>query len=580
MNIKSRIFLDRLANVHLLTWGYFGFHLFSMVTMRMFLNADSIVKEFDFWLWIFALEHVFIFGIYAIARPFIKRYTVWLILLSTLVIGFFRTVLTTGLAMQFHIGERYEWGFQLVTGALFEVAMVVVWASVNGSYRDHREVVNLLNFTRDQVLGYRENAEAILTEEQEKLQDSTRESLLPQIQLIEQAIGQASLGESSRWSAAENLKSLINNQVRPLSASLRESARQMATPTVKAPNHFFSVVALPRRFKITKSIFPNATYALLLLSFAAAPFWTLDQGWIPFSVAASIFYWLILAGIRRATSNWPALPNFIGAPLLVVIAILAVLPNYALAVLIYPDTKAAVLYGLTIMWASTLMVVFLALLDSFDYGSRKYREILEHQNKQLSLEMTLFEQQVWAARRSWSLVVHGSVQASLTAALTRLSAAEVTAQTRAQAKKDLERAITALSSTPQFNLKLSGALKDLVDTWQGVCDIEIEIETALKRQISKDSKLSMCINEILKEAVSNAVRHGNARSLSVQIAELEKGLLVIEVANDGRPPVFDRRHGLGSSMLDELTLKWQLAYVENRDQTVLLAHLPFSGSQA
>ena len=580
MRVNQSVFINRIADVCLFTWGYFGYHLFSMVVMRLFLNADSIASDLNFWFAIFALEHAFIFGIYALGHRFIKRTTAWLVLASTLVLGFARTVLTTGLALHYSIGERYEWGFQLVTGALFEVALVVVWANVNGSYRDHRTLVNLLNYTRDQVLGYRENAEEILTEEQDKLQGLTRESLLPQIQLIENAINQAKQEDLSRWSAAADLKALINNQVRPLSASLRESARQMAKPAAKVPNHFFSVVALPKRFKITNSIFPTASYALMFLSFAAAPFWTLDPSWIPISILISPVYWLILGGIKKLTKNWPPIPNYLGVLVLLLVALIPVLPNYALAVWFYPLQQQGVLYGLTITSASLILVSSLALLDSFDYGSKKYREVLEVQNQQLSLEMTLFEQQVWAARKSWSLVVHGTVQASLTAALTRLSSPQSSKQNLELAKKDLERAMAALSSPPKFDLKLSSSIKELVATWNGVCDITIKIAPELKRQISKDPRLSMCVNEILKEAISNAVRHGDAQNALVELSFNQQGLIELKVANDGKPPVSSNRKGVGSALLDELTLDWQLSVDENRDQTVLLAHLPFSGSQA
>jgi signal transduction histidine kinase len=216
-----------------------------------------------------------------------------------------------------------------------------------------------------------------------------------------------------------------------------------------------------------------------------------------------------------------------------------------------------------------IVFVTLALLESWDYNSRAYRDLLKEENQTLQVEMTLFEQQLWAARRNWSLVVHGTVQASLTAALTRLNAPDADKKTLDFAKKDLERAIAALTNPPTTDLKISSAIKELVATWQGVCEIDIQIEAAPKKIIGADSRLSMCVNEILKEAVSNAVRHGDARRVGVEVKLL-----------DGRPPMIDRRHGLGSSLLDELTVNWQLAYLENRDQTVLFAHLPFSGSQA
>lgn len=526
-----------------------------------------------------ALEHALIFGFYAVAKPFIRRYTITLIIGSTLMIGFLRTVVTTGLAMQFEIGTKYEWGFQLVTGALFEVCMVLVWANVNGAYLDHRELVNVLNNTRNQVLGYRENAEVILTEEQEKLQALTRESLLPQLELIEEAINQNNLAAGSRWSAAGELKALINNQVRPLSESLRQSARQIVRPVAQSPNHFFSVVALPKKFRITNSIFPTTTYITMLLSFAAAPFWTLDQSWIFISFVSSVLYWLVLTIIKRITLNWPPVPNYLGVPILLIVSILPVLPNSAIALWLYPDAQKAVLYGLTIAATSIIVFISLALLDSLDYGSRAYRELLDDENRSLSLEMALYEQQLWAARKNWSLVIHGTVQASLTAALTRLNAPDADKSTLKLAKKDLDRAIDALTKPPTVAIKFAPALKELVSTWQGVCDIDVKISPALKKIITADARLSMCVNEVLKEAISNAVRHGDARHANISLTEIESGVVEVSVSNDGERPRASKRKGLGSAMLDELALDWTLTYEPNGYQTVLIAHLPFSKTQ-
>lgn len=578
------VFKDRIVNVRLLTWGYFGFHLFSMVVMRLFLNSDSIYQHLGFWLLIIVLEHALIFGFYALAKSFIKRYTIGFIIIGTLLIGLSRTVVTTGLAKIFEIGPEYEWGFQLITGALFEVCMVLVWANVNGAYRDHRALVNDLNATRNQVLGYRENAEVILLEEQEKLQALTRETLLPQIELIEAALSQATAtaegtAQNSRWTAARDLRALIHNQVRPLSQSLGHSAKEIVRPVPNAPQHFFSVVALPRTFRVTNSIFPTTTYILMLLSFMAAPFWTLDGSWIFISSVASVLYWLVLNVLKSATKNWPELPNYAGVPLLLLFSILPVLPNYAIAVWLYPDTHKAVLYGLTIMAASVIVFMSMATLDSLDYGARSYRHLLEEENRELSLEMALFEQQLWAARKNWSLVIHGTVQAALTAALTRLNSPLVDSDLGNLVQKDLDRAVTALNKTEPAEVKLNSALNELVETWQGVCDIGVEIDAELKKIISSDSRLSMCVNEILKEAVSNAVRHGDARSASISLKQIDSAVLEVLVRNDGLRPSGNARKGLGTALLNELTLEWKLTVDENRDQTVLLAHLPFSKVQ-
>ena len=267
-------------------------------------------------------------------------------------------------------------------------------------------------------------------------------------------------------------------------------------------------------------------------------------------------------------------------PLLIVFSLIPVVPAYTFAVIFYPDINKAVLYGVTTSAISLIVIMSLAILDSFDYQSRAYSQLLTEQNKELSLEMTLFEQQVWAARKHWSLVVHGTVQAALTAALTRLNSPDANEKTLDLAKKDLDRAITALTSAPAPELKFQPALRELISTWQGVCEIEVAIQSDLKKIIAKDARLSMCVNEILKEAISNAVRHGDARMANVEMKLNDSGLIEMLVTNDGTAPKANSRKGLGSSLLDELTLSWKLYTDPNRNKTALWITLPYSKTSA
>jgi hypothetical protein len=58
------------------------------------------------------------------------------------------------------------------------------------------------------------------------------------------------------------------------------------------------------------------------------------------------------------------------------------------------------------------------------------------------------------------------------------------------------------------------------------------------------------------------------------------GVIELSVANDGFAPMTGGRKGLGSGLLDELTVGWSLGYDENNGQTILRARLPFSAAQA
>jgi signal transduction histidine kinase len=125
-------------------------------------------------------------------------------------------------------------------------------------------------------------------------------------------------------------------------------------------------------------------------------------------------------------------------------------------------------------------------------------------------------------------------------------------------------------------LDLNKAIEQLVDTWQGVCDIEFEISAELKEIASHDSGLALCVNEILKEAISNAVRHGDARNAKVEMKLIDGDVVEVRVSNNGTPPRRDLRKGLGSALLDELSLAWKLSTDPNGNQTALLVTLPFS----
>jgi signal transduction histidine kinase len=580
MKLTQTVFWQRLADAHLFTWGYLGFHIFSMTAMRLFLNSDNFQTHLTFWLSMIVLEHLFIFGIYGLARRFIKRYSTALVVAGAMVIGTARTFITTSLAIMMGVDSGVAWTYQLLLGALYELMIVTVWANVNGAYRDHRALVKQLNETRNSILGYRENAEEMLADEQEKLIALTQDTLLPQIQLVENALQAGNIEMASRWGVAHELKGIIYNQVRPLSESLRQSARNLVNPAPKTPAHLVSVVSIPRRFAIKNSIFPKVSSGAMLLSFMASPFWLLDISWVIPSTLLAVTFWGMLLGFKKIFDRVPATPWWIGLISLIAIATISVVPAYTAAVLFYPDLESAVLYGLTLVTVSNIVVLSFAYLDSLDYEARVYRQLLEEQNQELAIEMALFEQQLWAARRNWSLVIHGTVQASLTAALTRLNAPDADKKTLDAAKKDLDRAVEALSTPPVSKINFAPAMKELIATWQGVCDIEVEVSAELKKIISRDVRLSMCVNEILKEAVSNAVRHGDAQKAWVRVGAPSGGVVELSVANDGLAPMTGGRRGVGSGLLDELTVDWSLGYDQNNGQTILRARLPFSTPQA
>ena len=115
-----------------------------------------------------------------------------------------------------------------------------------------------------------------------------------------------------------------------------------------------------------------------------------------------------------------------------------------------------------------------------------------------------------------------------------------------------------------FDLETS--LADIADSWAGICELELQFESSALESVNEDLGIARSINEILREAISNAVRHGNASKVVVELAQ-EGNVLNLTVTNNGSPVTKKSRASLGTDMLDEVTLEWSLS---NRHSAVVL----------
>jgi signal transduction histidine kinase len=198
-------------------------------------------------------------------------------------------------------------------------------------------------------------------------------------------------------------------------------------------------------------------------------------------------------------------------------------------------------------------------------------------NNLLAREVALFDQQMWIARRNWSFVVHGTVQAALTAAITRLGTDSEPEQFQVDlALSDLDRASKALSQTPEIEVDLTKALQNIASTWDGICNVKVNITERAARALDRNPDARICVNEICKEAVSNAVRHAEAKNIDFEIDRGNEEILYIKAIDDGRGLGKGLEQGVGSRMLDDLTLDWSLFRDKSVQKTVLQAQLPLA----
>ena len=171
--------------------------------------------------------------------------------------------------------------------------------------------------------------------------------------------------------------------------------------------------------------------------------------------------------------------------------------------------------------------------------------------------------------KDWAQHIHGNVQSRLHAYALVLEQA----QHRGDAE-GVERAIEEISRTIKdldreqselAILTLSGEVEAICALWDGIVDIEIDIESdlrTLKQPVVSD------IKKCLVEAITNSVRHGHADSMKIS---------VLKIGNVARLKIQDNgvgftniSQGLGSKTFETSTRSnWNLARNTSDNQTIL-----------
>lgn len=146
--------------------------------------------------------------------------------------------------------------------------------------------------------------------------------------------------------------------------------------------------------------------------------------------------------------------------------------------------------------------------------------------------------------RDLALFVHGHLQNHLMAVAQRLDAShdDASAQTTLASVFDL---LDQVSQTPTPITTLSAHLDDLTTRWQGLATIDMNV--VLDEQCLAPEQV-VRIGHVVVEAMTNAVRHGAAQHVNIEIA-YDGPAVAISVTDDGFGPRRARR-GTGSRYFD------------------------------
>jgi len=256
-----------------------------------------------------------------------------------------------------------------------------------------------------------------------------------------------------------------------------------------------------------------------------------------------------------------------------VAAIISSIPSLFLVGQLPLGEKERVIVPIIFWVILVLAAVVLAPLLVLDKEREKLEAKIELENAQLAKEITIFEQKLWVFQRRWLMLLHGTVQSALTAALTRLQTfSDSDPYQSSLVRSDLQRAEDALQTIPSGEIDFALSIQELKEAWEGVCALKVSVDMRAERALKLNHGTAYCVHEIVKEAVGNAVRHGSATAVQVEIGRTEDDVIDVKIQNNGTAPRKSRKRGIGSRMMDDITLEWSLS--RTGKLTTLKARLP------
>lgn len=379
--------------------------------------------------------------------------------------------------------------------------------------------------------------------------------------------------------AVVKLQSLINDTLRPLSAFLATSQPRIEVKKLDASVFKFKWTALFRHLRLRDASSP-IPLALILSTLAVNAFLKYLPDTNPLVALGTSFLALasLLALDRYVISRYvDSINSLWRLPVILVTLFVTGLLGGSTFVLQHHGNQAMVdlaVYGA--IWVALLGALF-AINQSATVEISNIETQLSENEYRLRWTIAALNAQHWLQKKQFARKIHGPVQSEVAAAAIRiersLSSGEVTELGEAALQNLRDRLARILKDT-RGTSAVRPVLAEIAETWQGLCDVEIDLPEEVESTLVQDSVCVETVLEITREACSNAIRHGSADHIAITLDLEGCDLVRVRVENNGNRGLPSSRRGIGSAYLDDCTYSHELQLTE--EGAVLTALVPFN----
>lgn len=384
--------------------------------------------------------------------------------------------------------------------------------------------------------------------------------------LENQAGDSAAAADFARWpEIAAGLRATASETVRPLSRQLWESA----PGDLKQPRPW-SLLAYIIGHQPLRPLATSVIYALSQVSILLQPGTTSTD--ITQTIMGIAAIWVVMASANALMRHAPRHHSliFVSAALLLQVPVLV---KY----LVEEEGSSSV--GSPSGVVATIAAGLIVILATSAYGA--VRGLTQERLDSIATRIDVdFVESAARARalaqilREASAIVHGAVQARLLGCAIAIEAAgqnsdpEQFSSALARARSALEHPLVSLGRATATSL--ADELSRRRELWDGLCEVTFSIADGIPKL--RPATVADC-GRIIEEAISNAVRHGDAQHVVVDISispltfDDESGGVRITVTDDGQGlAALPVRPGLGLRMIQSSAAEMSLTNVDGHAQ--------------
>lgn len=517
-------------------------------------STDLVKNNIPFRVGVILVSHVFCFGVIFLIN-FLARnleaHKKAIVMSAAIAVGaFVRAFMIQQGMHSLGLSDGNYSAIRVVSGTLLMATMMMLVSIVFGLFTEHSSQTELLRAEEAQLRRLLDRTRSRFSKESNESANQIKKELL------------GLLGGELDMSSAElsaRLRSVVEDGVRPLINRILESTSE--------PLHE-KIELAPSRFKwvsVLESLrFSNATnVAPLFIGVIALIPWDVRSGGALFALQSAlvkIFLMTLSLGLARLLAlkfldrlnrKW----NLVFIPIFLT---LFTLPYNLFLMGWNPNGLGVVMTYQAIAFVLTVGIIF-AIWGSVRDELARVIELRRLNNDKIRWEIAHLNGITWATKRNLARQLHGAVQSEIISVLLRIAKneSEPTAESldskrvQSQLRSRLELILSADSVRHDFNQ----VLQEIVETWEAISEVHYEISDAAVKSVGDDPLAAETSIEIIREAVSNAIRHGQSKRIWVKVGLGDTGDCInIDIESEGKSFEPGSREGLGTQQLRDCTV--------------------------